>query len=131
MLNVILKMIVPYVVMFIEAYSATWLIWHGKPHGHLITPSPEKRRKRAPMGVMDTILIIELIAIVLYIVVDFWVFWHVGAEPSTLTMGFFAVCGGENGFMAWIKTRKEQERFRDWQKQDEGKGEEYKKDTSL
>lgn len=131
MLNVILRIVVPYVVMFIAAYSATWLIWGGKHGGHLITPRPGKSRKRAPMGVMDKILIIELCAIVIYVVVDFWVFWHIGAEPSTLTIGFFGVCGGENGFMAWIKTRKEQERFRQWAKEDQEETQDYTKDETL
>ena len=131
MIDVILKIVLPYVVMFIASYSATRILSKERPSGHLYTPYPPKARHRPLPGVMDTILVIELIVIVLYIAVDFWVFWHIGAEPSTLTMGFFAVCGGENGFMAWIKTRKEQERFREWQMQDEGKGDEYKRDTDL
>lgn len=125
--ELILHMVVPYAVMFVAAYTATSLLMRGRLRSHFV---PVKAKRMKPhIGVMDTILIIELIAIVIYVIADFWIFWHVGAEPSNLTLGFFAVCGGENGFMAWIKTRKEQERFREWQKQDEDK--EYKKDTSL
>ena len=34
-------------------------------------------------------------------------FWHTGAEPSTLTACVFGVCGLENGVMGWIKTNKD------------------------
>lgn len=131
MLTVILKIVVPYVLMFIAAYSATWFIWHGKIQKPSNTSKAKKTRKKEKMGVMDTILIIELIAILIYVIVDFWVFYRIGAEPSTLTMGFFAVCGGENGFMAWIKTRKEQERMRKWQLESEDKAKDFKYDSTL
>lgn len=127
----ILKIILPYIITFMLSYLLTCLGFVLKLKGHIHIPLKPKARKKAPMGVMDKILVIELVAIILYIIVDFIVFWHVGAEPSTLTMSFFAVCGGENGFMAWIKTRKQEERYREWQKNDEGRAEEYKPDQTL
>ena len=123
--------VIPYVAMFALAYFTARSLTPGKTISHFTTARGRKSRTKVPMGVMDKILIIELVVIVLYIIVDFWVFWHVGAEPSTLTMGFFAVCGGENGFMAWIKTRKEQERMRKWQREDEGNPEDYQEDNTL
>ena len=59
------------------------------------------------MGVMDKILILEAVVLVAYTVADMIVFWHVGAEPTTLTACVFGVCGLENGVMGWIKTNKD------------------------
>lgn len=128
MKNIILHMLAPYAVLFIAGYLLAGLIAR-KRYG----PRPRHERvvEKDPIGVMDKILVIELIAIILYVTVDFIVFWHIGSEPSTLTMSFFAVCGGENGFMAWIKTRKEQERMRKWQMEDMDKADEYKADKTL
>lgn len=66
-----------------------------------------KKGEKAGMGTMDKILVLEAAAIVVYVVADFIVFWHVGSEPSTLTACFFSVCGLENGVMGWIKTNKD------------------------
>lgn len=63
--------------------------------------------KKGKMGVMDKILILEAVVLVTYTVADMIVFWHVGAEPTTLTACVFGVCGLENGVMGWIKTSKE------------------------
>ena len=59
------------------------------------------------MGVMDKVLILEAVILVAYTVADLAVFWHTGAEPSTLTACVFGVCGLENGVMGWIKTNKD------------------------
>lgn len=131
MIGIFLKVILPYVLMFLASYLATGLVWRVKVKRHGYPPEPEKERQRDKMGVMDKILIIEAVAIVLYVIADFIVFWHIGAEPSTLTVSFFGVCGGENGFMAWIKTRKETERMRKWQKEDEDKADSYEEDKGL
>lgn len=63
--------------------------------------------KPGKMGVMDKILILEAVILVAYTVADLVVFWHTGAEPTTLTACVFGVCGLENGVMAWIKTNKD------------------------
>lgn len=59
------------------------------------------------MGVMDKVLIFEAVVLITYTAADLVVFWHVGAEPSTLTACVFGVCGLENGVMGWIKTNKD------------------------
>ena len=59
------------------------------------------------MGTMDKVLILEAVILVVYTVAALAVFWHTGAEPSTLTACVFGVCGLENGVMGWIKTNKD------------------------
>ena len=66
-----------------------------------------KRGPPAKMGVMDKVLILEAVILVAYTVADLAVFWHTGAEPTTLTACVFGVCGLENGVMGWIKTNKD------------------------
>ena len=119
MISVVLKMAIPCFAMFLLSYLTSTLVIKRNVKKHTY-PIPESSSDhKSKIGVMDTVLVIEGIAIVIYVVVDFLVFWHTGSEPSALTMGFFAVCGGENGAMAWIKTQKEQERLRKWQLEDE------------
>lgn len=65
------------------------------------------REKPKKMGVMDKVLILEAVALIAYTVADLVVFWHTGAEPTTLTACVFGVCGLENGVMGWIKTNKD------------------------
>lgn len=130
-MKTILHIVLPYIIMFAAAYSATSLVFAAKHRRGKLYPEEKLAGTREKMGVMDKILVIECIAIVIYVVVDFMVFWHTGAEPSTLTISFFAVCGGENGFMAWIRTRKQEERYREWQKIDEEKPEDYHEDKKL
>lgn len=65
------------------------------------------QEKPAKMGVMDKVLILEAVVLVTYTVADLVVFWHTGAEPTTLTACVFGVCGLENGVMGWIKTNKD------------------------
>ena len=65
------------------------------------------RGEKGKMGVMDKVLILEAVVLVAYTVADMIVFWHVGAEPTTLTACVFGVCGLENGVMGWIKTNKD------------------------
>lgn len=66
--------------------------------------SPESSGK---LGVMDKILVLEAAILFCYTVADMIVFWHTGAEPTTLTACVFGVCGMENGVMGWIKTNKD------------------------
>lgn len=120
-----------YILMFIVVYVAMCFVWRKNAVRDIKTPIVIRAREKEKIGTMDKVLIVEAIAIVLYIIADMAVVWHTGTEPSTLTVSFFAVCGGENGFMAWIKTRKEQERMRRWQYEDTGKPEDYKEDKTL
>lgn len=68
---------------------------------------PESGGDKGKMGTMDKVLILEAVILVSYTVADLIVFWHTGAEPSTLTACVFGVCGFENGVMGWIKTNKD------------------------
>lgn len=65
------------------------------------------RDKPEKLGVMDKVLVLEAVILVTYTVADLAVFWHTGAEPTTLTACVFGVCGIENGVMGWIKTNKD------------------------
>lgn len=67
------------------------------------TPAPDKKK----MGTMDKVLIFEAVVLISYTVADLVIFYHVGAEPTTLTACVFGVCGFENGVMGWIKTNKD------------------------
>lgn len=69
----------------------------------------ERGQPKKKMGVMDKVLILEAVILVAYTVAALAVFWHTGAEPSTLTSCVFGVCGLENGVMGWIKTTKEKQ----------------------
>ena len=131
MIKIVLRAVVPYIIAFIAAYFATSLVFATKAKKRINTPPCNKGARNEKIGVMDIVLIVEAVAIVLYVIADFLVFWHTGAEPSTLTMSFFAVCGGENGWMAWIKTRKEQERMRKWQLEDQNETDKIHEDNSL
>lgn len=131
LVSTILLAILFYVVLFAVVYFASSYAWRRKIGDTVKTPIVIASRKDEKIGVMDKVLIIECIAIVLFVIADFVVFWHTGNEPSTLTVSFFAVCGGENGFMAWIKTRKDQEQIRRWQFEDSGEADKGKEENGL
>lgn len=44
--------------------------------------------------------------VLIYTAAVLWIFYHVGAEPATLTVSFFALMTGECGMLALIKTTK-------------------------
>lgn len=68
---------------------------------------PRYAAKKKGMGTMDKVLVLEAAVLVAYTVADLWIFYRVGAEPTTLTACVFGVCGVENGVMGWIKTNKD------------------------
>ena len=68
---------------------------------------PDGGGDKGKMGVMDKVLILEVVILVAYTTADLIVFWHTGSEPATLTACVFGVCGLENGAMGWIKTNKD------------------------
>lgn len=76
---------------------------------------PRHAPKKKKMGAMDRVLVMEAVVLIAYTVADLWIFYKVGAEPTTLTACVFGVCGIENGVMGWIKTNKDKaaERERD------------------
>jgi len=103
----------------------------GMAAGYLICAALFRREQRAArarrtgkketpkkVGVMDKVLVLEAVVLLTYTVAALAVFWHTGAEPSTLTGCVFGVCGLENGVMGWIKTTKERNRERKWARQD-------------
>ncbi len=92
----------------------------GMAAGYLICAALFRREQRAArarrtgkketpkkVGVMDKVLVLEAVVLLAYTVADMVVFWHTGAEPTTLTGCVFGVCGLENGVMGWIKTNKD------------------------
>ncbi len=85
--------------------------------------SRQEREEKKPMGTMDKVLILEGVTLAAYTVAALAVFWHTGSEPATLTACVFAVCGMENGVMAWIKTTKDKLLDRKWQLEDAAKEE--------
>lgn len=68
---------------------------------------PRHAKKKKKIGVMDKVLVLEAMVLIAYTVADLWIFYRVGAEPTTLTACVFGVCGLENGVMGWIKTNKD------------------------
>ena len=68
---------------------------------------PDGSGRKKKMGVMDKVLILEVVILVAYTTADLILFWHTGSEPATLTACVFGVCGLENGVMGWIKTNKD------------------------
>jgi hypothetical protein len=64
------------------------------------------------LGTMDKILLFIAVFLVAFIVAMIWLYYKTGGIPDTLCTCVFAVCGGECGVMAWIKTTKERIRER-------------------
>ena len=68
---------------------------------------------------MDVILVISAVALLLFTLEMILLFKETGAIPDTLCSCVFAALGGECGAMAWIKTTKERNTDRKWQKEDQ------------
>lgn len=90
------------VLGFALCWAATRLAGGNRKAAARLAKAAEKK-----MGTMDKVLILEAVVLIAYTVADLAVFWHTGAEPTTLTACVFGVCGLENGVMGWIKTSKE------------------------
>lgn len=65
-----------------------------------------KKSKKKPAGT-DYALIISLVLIIIFTIVVLVVFWHTGAEPSTLVGSFFLAFTFEGGFCAYIEGKKQ------------------------
>lgn len=65
-----------------------------------------KNTKKKPDGT-DYALIISLVLIILFTIAVLVVFWHTGAEPSTLVGSFFLAFTFEGGFCAYIEGKKQ------------------------
>lgn len=79
----------------------------------------KRRHQKRGFGTMDVILIVIAVALFAFTMKMIAVFEQTGMIPDTLVTCVFAALGGECGAMAWIKTTKERQRERGWQKQDE------------
>lgn len=76
------------------------------------------QKKKRSLGTMDWILVIIggfLLVFTCYIIV---LFREYGTIPDTLVTCVFAALAGECGIMGWIKTTKERNKERKWEKED-------------
>ena len=103
------------------AFLILCLNWARHPGRILVSKGGEHSKK---MKTMDLILVIVGLMLLAFTVVMIVLFVQTGAEPSTLETCVFAALGGECGVMGWIKTTKERNRERQWQKEDETQREE-------
>lgn len=87
----------------------------GKHYGDCKKPSHEKK---SGIGVMDIVLIVVGISLLTFTIAMIWLFREYGAVPDTLVTCVFAALGGECGIMGWIKTTKDRNRERKWEKED-------------
>lgn len=71
------------------------------------------------MKMMDKVLIFLFTVMLVFVAVMIWLYYTKDGIPDTLCTCFFSFIGGECGIMGWIKTTKEKQQERDWQKEDE------------
>lgn len=71
------------------------------------------------MKTMDKILIVIGVFLFLFTAAMIVIFCVSGSVPDTLITCVFAATGGECGIMGWIKTAKDKNQERKWQKEDE------------
>lgn len=86
------------------------------------TPHVQEKQKKSLLervGVMNVILLVLGAGTVAFTLEMIQIFKMYGAIPDTLVQCFFVAVTGECGFMGWIKTSKERQRDRKWQKEDE------------
>lgn len=67
---------------------------------------------------MNLILIIIGITLLAFTIAIMNLFKQYGTIPDTLVSCVFAVLGGECGVMGWIKTTKDKNKVREWEKED-------------
>lgn len=77
-----------------------------------------KKDKKSGLGVMDVILVIVGISLLSFTIAMIQLFREYGAVPDTLVTCVFAALGGECGIMGWIKTTKDRNKERRWEKED-------------
>lgn len=73
---------------------------------------------RKSIGAMNLILAVVGITLISFTIAMIQLYRTTGGVPDTLITCVFAVCGGECGVMGWIKTTKERNQDRQWQKED-------------
>lgn len=82
-----------------------------------------KPKEKKRLKTMDIILIVIAVALLAFTIEMIQLFKETGMIPDTLVTCVFAALGGECGAMAWIKTAKERNKDREWQKEDQAHAE--------
>lgn len=77
-----------------------------------------QKKNKISLSTMDYILIFVFISLVVFTIVMIDCFKKQYAIPDTLVTCVYATLGGECGIMGWIKTTKEKNKMREWQKED-------------
>lgn len=77
-----------------------------------------RKKGTNPLGMMDYILIVVFVSLVVFTIVMIDCFKKQYAIPDTLVTCVYATLGGECGILGWIKTTKEKNKLREWQKED-------------
>lgn len=80
---------------------------------------------------MDIILIVVAVTLLVFTVTMIMIFRETGMIPDTLVTCVFAALGGECGAMAWIKTTKERNKEREYEKEAETAMNEAKKQDMI
>ena len=62
--------------------------------------------EKAKGHTMDMILVFCAVCLIVYTVINLYMFYQFQQEPSTLTTCVYAALTGECGIMGWIKTTK-------------------------
>ena len=83
----------------------------------------KKRTKKKKFRTMDLILIVVAVALVAFTLEMLRIYRETGGIPDTLCTCVFAALGGECGAMAWIKTTKDRQKDRQWQREDQDREE--------
>lgn len=85
--------------------------------------------KKKKIKTMDVILVVIAVALVLFTLEMILLYKETGAIPDTLCGCVFAALSGECGAMAWIKTTKERQKDRQWQREDQDREERLQKEA--
>lgn len=78
----------------------------------------QKSNGRGYIKTMDLILILIGILLVIFTIYMILLFREYGTIPDTLVACVFTSLAGECGIMGWIKTTKERNKERKWEKED-------------
>lgn len=128
-LNIVLKGVGAFAVCFAFVYALASLrhrrnVKKRQRQRATQTSKPATEAKKEPrfhLNKMDVILIIIAVTLCVFTLKMIALFETYAAVPDTLITCVFGVCGGECGFMGWIKTSNEKYRDRRWQIEDENR----------
>ncbi len=85
---------------------------------HTKRTTKKRAAKKKGIGTMDLILIFVAATLFIFTTIMIIIFFKWGSIPDTLCTCVFAVLGGECGVMGWIKTNKDKQQQRKWDKED-------------